>query len=50
MADLIYLMMAYAAFWILSFALIFSIFSRQKKLDNEVAMLKQLINDNSQQS
>ncbi len=48
MADLIYLMLAYAAFWVLSFALIFSIFSRQKKLDKEVALLKQLVNDNSQ--
>lgn len=47
MADLIYLMMAYAAFWILSFILIFSIFSRQKKLDTEITMLKQLLHKDS---
>ncbi len=43
MADLLYLMMAYAAFWLFSFILIFSIFSRQRKLDDELMMLKQLL-------
>ena len=43
MADLIYLMMAYAVFWLFSFVLIFSIFNRQKKLNDELAMLKQLL-------
>ena len=47
MADMVYLMMAYAVFWLLSFALIFSIFNRQKKLDNELLMLKQLLEDDS---
>lgn len=46
MENLVYLMMAYAAFWILSFALIFSISNRQKKLDSELIMLKQLLEDN----
>ena len=43
MADLLYLMLAYAAFWLLSFVLIFSIFNRQKKLNDELTMLKQLL-------
>ncbi len=45
MADLIYLMMAYAVFWLFSFALIFSIFNRQRKLNDELAMLKQLLKE-----
>jgi len=36
-------MLAYAAFWLLSFVLIFSIFNRQKKLNDELTMLKQLL-------
>ena len=47
MENLVYLMMAYAAFWLLSFALIFSISNRQKKLDSELLMLKQLLEDDS---
>jgi hypothetical protein len=43
MNDMIYLMMAYAAFWGISFAFIYTIFSRQRKLDQEVQMLKQLL-------
>jgi len=43
MNPLLYLMLAYAAFWLISFAFIFSIFNRQRKLDEEVAMLKQLL-------
>ncbi|MFQ5436238.1 MAG: CcmD family protein [Anaerolineae bacterium] len=43
MADLLYLMLAYAAFWIISFVFIFSIFSRQRKLDEELTMLKELL-------
>jgi len=49
MADLLYLMLAYAVFWIVSFAFIFSIFSRQRKLDEEVAMLKQLLDSEAQE-
>ncbi len=43
MADLIYLMMAYAVFWLFSFVLIFSISNRQQKLNSELSMLKQLL-------
>jgi len=50
MADLIYLMMAYAVFWLLSFIFIFSIVNRQRKLDQELTMLKQLLDDRNQGS
>lgn len=45
MADLLYLMLAYAFFWILSFGFIFSIFNRQKKLEQEVTQLRQLLDE-----
>ena len=45
MGPLTFLMLAYAAFWLISFGLIFSIFSRQRKLDDELSMLKQLLDD-----
>jgi len=48
MADLIYLMLAYGFFWLLSFIFIFSIFSRQRKLDEELTMLKQFLDDRQQ--
>jgi CcmD family protein len=48
MGDLLYLMLAYAAFWLISFAFIFSIFSRQRKLDEEVRLLRQLIDHSSE--
>ncbi|HEY85585.1 MAG TPA: hypothetical protein G4N96_10805 [Chloroflexi bacterium] len=43
MEDLFYLMLAYAFFWLLSFILVFSIYNRQKKLDEELASIKQLM-------
>lgn len=45
MADLLYLLLAYAFFWLLSFGFIFSIFNRQKKLEQDVAQLRQLLDD-----
>ncbi len=47
MEDLFYLMLAYAFFWLLSFIFIFSIYSRQKKLDEELASIKQLMDSKS---
>ncbi|NIT55697.1 MAG: CcmD family protein [Aliifodinibius sp.] len=47
MGPLLYLMLAYAAFWLISFAFIFSIFNRQRKLDEELTMLKQLLDNQS---
>lgn len=49
MGPLLYLMLAYAVFWLISFAFIFSIFSRQRKLDDELTMLKQLLNDRTRE-
>jgi CcmD family protein len=43
MGSLLYLMLAYAAFWLVSFGFIFTIFTRQRKLDDEVLMLKQVL-------
>jgi CcmD family protein len=43
MDSLLYLMLAYAAFWLVSFGFIFTIFTRQRKLDDEVLMLKQVL-------
>lgn len=48
MNDLIFLMLAYAVFWALSFGLIFSIFNRQKKLDQELTVLKQLMDNQAE--
>lgn len=42
MGPLLYLMLAYAVFWILSFVFIFTIFNRQRKLNDELTMLRQL--------
>lgn len=37
-----YLVAAYAVFWAITFILVFSISARQKKLQQELEMLKQL--------
>ena len=42
MASLIYLMAGYAVFWVVSFVLIYSIASRQRKLEQDLATLEQL--------
>jgi len=36
-----YLFAAYAVFWALTFAYVFSIASRQKRLENEIKALRQ---------
>jgi hypothetical protein len=41
----IYLVVAYAVFWALAFALIVSIWARQRRIDREIAMLKALLDD-----
>jgi CcmD family protein len=48
MGSLLYLTLAYAAFWLISFGFIFSIFSRQRKLEEELTMLKQLLDNQSE--
>jgi len=50
MGSLIYLVAGFAVFWIVSFIFIYSIASRQRKLQCEVEMLEQLTrSDNTQQ-
>lgn len=39
MSNLIYLAAAYAVFWALTFALVFSIWARQRRLQQEIADL-----------
>lgn len=48
MDALLYLMLAYGVFWLVSFGFIFSIFSRQRKLDEELTMLKQLLENQAE--
>jgi len=47
MQDLFYLMLAYAVFWFVSFVFIFSIYNRQRKLDEELTTIKQLMDAQS---
>ena len=39
MSNLAYLLSAYAVFWVLTFALVFSIWARQRRLEREIAAL-----------
>jgi CcmD family protein len=41
-------MLAYSVFWLISFGLIFSIFSRQKKLDQELSLLRDLVEESEE--
>ena len=43
MGDMIFLAAGYAVFWIVTFVFVFSLVSRQRKLQQEVATLEQLI-------
>ncbi len=40
-----YLLAAYAVFWIATFALVFSVFARQKAVERDVATLRALLNE-----
>jgi len=39
MSNLAYLLSAYTVFWVLTFALVFSIWARQRRLEREIAAL-----------
>jgi hypothetical protein len=41
----IYLVVAYAVFWGLAFALLVSIWARQRRIDREIAILNALLDD-----
>ena len=45
MLDTTYLLVAYGVFWALTFILVASIWSRQRRLDREVAALQELLDD-----
>ena len=47
MGDIIYLAAAYAVFWAVTFILVFSIASRQKKVQKDLEMLEQLALDDA---
>jgi CcmD family protein len=47
MGDMIYLIAGYAVFWLVSFGFIYSMVSRQRHLEKSVAVLEQLIQQNS---
>ena len=49
MNNMIYLVAGYAVFWIVSFVLIFSMVSRQRKLEKEVTMLEQFTHQETEQ-
>lgn len=42
MGDMIYLAAGYAVFWIVSFVFIYSLASRQRSIQKDLAMLEQL--------
>ncbi len=45
MGDMIFLAAGYAVFWLVSFVFIYSIVSRQRRLQNDIEMLEQLAQD-----
>ncbi len=47
MADLVYLFLAYTVFWLISFGFIYSLTSRQRKLKEDLSLLRQLLDDQS---
>lgn len=50
MGPLIYLTMAYAAFWIIAFVFIIAIFNRQRHLQREISVLEQLLEQSGDES
>ena len=47
MSDLPYLVSAYIVFWALTFALVFSIWLRQRRLEREIAALTAMLAEES---
>jgi CcmD family protein len=45
MSNLVYLLAAYAIFWALTFALVLSIWARQRRLERELASLAALLEE-----
>ena len=47
MSNLPYLVLAYIVFWVLTFALVFSIWLRQRRLEREIAALAAVLVEES---
>ena len=43
MGDMIYLVAGYAVFWIVSFGFIYSMVNRQRKFEQDITTLEQLV-------
>lgn len=50
MGDLIYLAAGHAVFWLVSFAFIYSMVSRQNNLQKELEMLEQLTRHSTEET
>jgi hypothetical protein len=48
--NMIFMVAAYAAFWIVTFLLVFSIFNRQRSLRRDLEMMEQLVESQEQKS
>ena len=48
MGDMIYLAAGYAVFWVVTFVFIYSLVSRQRKIQKELDLLKQLTQEETQ--
>jgi CcmD family protein len=48
MSNLVYLLAAYAVFWVVTFALVFSIWARQRRLEREIAALADRLREEEQ--
>jgi hypothetical protein len=48
MPDPIYLLIAYGVFWALTFILVGSIWTRQRRLDREVTALRALLDEDGE--
>ena len=47
---MIFMIAAYAIFWIVTFLLVFSIFNRQRSLRRDLEMMEQLVESQEQKS
>jgi hypothetical protein len=48
MGDMIYLAAGYAVFWLVSFVFIYSLISRQRNIQKDLAMLDQLVQEDQE--
>ncbi len=48
MGDMIYLVAGYAVFWVVTFAFIFSMVTRQKNIETELNVLEQMMTEDGE--